>query len=127
QQTERMIDASIGGSNGASESFGLPWDDETLLRSLHRLVSEGLEAARASLMSREPVDLDSARAREIRINRLEADARGVLLDAARAPVLIERHLQVLQVVNAFEVSGNQVYRLAEILGQASPLPTLVRV
>lgn len=120
RQTERMIDARVAGAGAAADEKTLPWDDERLLSSLHRLLSEGLEAARMSLFSREPLDLDSARAREIHINRLEADARGVLLDSERAPALIERHVHVLQVVDAYEASGNQLYRLAEILCQQSP-------
>lgn len=119
RQTERLIDARVAEADVASDK-ALPWDDERLLSTLHRLLSEGLEAARASLFSREPLDLESARAREIHINRLEADARGQLLDAERAPVLIERHVHVLQVVDAYEASGNQLYRLAEILCQQSP-------
>jgi hypothetical protein len=115
-----MIDARVAGAGVAADDKTFPWDDERLLSSLHRLLSEGLEAARMSLFSREPLDLDSARAREIHINRLEADARGVLLDSERAPALIERHVHVLQVVDAYEASGNQLYRLAEILCQQSP-------
>jgi hypothetical protein len=120
RQTERMIDARVAGASAPSDEQALPWDDERLLSSLHRLLSEGLEAARMSLFSQQPIDLDSARAREIHINRLEADARGVLLDAQRAPALIERHVHVLQVVDAYEASGNQLYRLAEILCHQSP-------
>jgi hypothetical protein len=117
RQTERMIDARVAGTDAAGET--LPLDDEQLLSNLHGLLSEGFEAARMSLFSRTPLDLDSARAREININRLEADARGVLLDAERAPALLERHVHVLQVVDAYEASGNQLYRLAEILCQHS--------
>lgn len=119
--TERMIDARIGQSE---ESPALRWDDETLLRALHRLVAEGLEAARASLRQYEPLDLDSARSREIQINRLEADARGALLDVERTRGLHKAHLHVLEVVGAYEVSGNHIYRLAEILGQTSQIPRL---
>ncbi len=121
EASERMIDSRVGDSDEVSS---LRWDDETLLRSLHRLVAEGLEAARASLEHTERLDLDSARAREIQINRLEADARGSLLDVERARGLQKDHLLVLQVVGAYEVSGNHIYRLAEILGQTSQVPHL---
>ncbi len=119
--SERMIDARVGTSE---EVATLRWDDETLLRSLHRLVAEGLEAARTSLKQSELLDLDTARSREIQINRLEADARGALLDVERTRGLQEDHLHVLEVVGAYEVSGNHIYRLAEILGQTSQVPHL---
>jgi hypothetical protein len=120
--TERMIDGRI--SSGDSASGTLDWNDETLLRSLHRLISEGLDEARTSLRQQEPVDLDLARTREIQINRLEASARGALLDVERARGLNENHMHVLEVIGAYEVSGNHVYRLAEILGQSSQVPHL---
>lgn len=98
--------------------LSLPGDDEVVLRELHSLVSEGVSAMRESLTQSEPPDLDHARAREIKINRLESHARRVLHDAAQTPELIEQHLHVLQVIDAYEVVGNQVYRLTEAMGQS---------
>ena len=98
--------------------LSLPGDDEVVLRELHALVSEGVSAMRESLTQSEPPDLDHARAREIKINRLESHARRVLHEAARTPESIEQHLHVLQVIDAYEVVGNQVYRLTEAMGQS---------
>src|SRR5690606_20482186 len=67
RQTERMTDARIASVGAVSDVSALPWDDEPVLRSLHRLISEGLAAAHASVLRREPVDLDAARTREIEI------------------------------------------------------------
>ncbi len=127
RQTEAMIDARIASTDVAAVASMLPSDDETALRSLHRLVSEGLEAASASLRDGASIDLELARAREIRINRIEADARGVLLEPERALDLRESHLHVLQVVDAYEVCGNQIYRLSEVLDVGISAPALLAV
>jgi Na+/phosphate symporter len=95
-----------------------PWDDQLVLRELHQLVSEGLSATRASLSSREPPDLDEARTREIKINRLESHARRMSHAAAASAPFIEQHLHMLQVIDAYEVVGNQVYRLTEAMEQS---------
>lgn len=122
-RAERATDARLAAS-AELDAQGLAWDDDLILRELHSLVSEGLSCTRASLHAHESPDLDHARAREIKINRLEAHARDVLLDAAPTPELVERRLQVLQVIDAYEVVGNQVYRLTESVGHSSNLPSL---
>ncbi|MDB4976619.1 MAG: transporter [Myxococcaceae bacterium] len=115
---ERVTEAQL------DDTARLPWDDDLVLRELHVLVSEGLSATRSSLQRGEPLDLDFARAREIKINRLEANARGVLLEADATPQLVQRQLHVLQVIDAYEVVGNQVYRLAESVGQGRNLQSV---
>jgi len=115
-RAERATDARLSASTQL-DAHGLPWDDDLVLRELHTLVSEGLSATREGLAEHRAPDLDGARTREIKINRLEAHARGVLLEAAPTPELVERRLQVLQVIDAYEVVGNQIYRLAEAVGQ----------
>jgi hypothetical protein len=112
-QAERVTDAQL------SDSARLAWDDDLVLHELHRLVSEGLAATRSSLTVGEPPNLDSARAREIKINRLEADARSVLLEGDPTPQLVR-----LRVIDAYEVVGNQVYRLAESVGHGLHLQSL---
>ncbi|MDB4985839.1 MAG: Na/Pi cotransporter family protein, partial [Myxococcaceae bacterium] len=117
-EAERATDAQL------DDAARLPWDDDLVLRELHRLVSEGLAATRSGLKAGEPPNLDSARAREIKINRLEADARGVLLEGEPTPRRLQHQLHVLQVIDAYEVVGNQVYRLAESVGHGRNLPSL---
>ena len=97
-------------------------DDQLVLRELHQLVSEGLHATRASLSSREAPDLDQARAREIKINRLESHARRMSHAAASSGPAIERHLHMLQIIDAYEVVGNHVYRLTEAMEQSHAVP-----
>lgn len=122
RQTERMVDAQIAGLSqelpGAASTF-----DRGPLEALHSLLCEGLEAARNCLSGAEPIDLDAARSREIQMNRIEANARGVLLTPEPEPSAQESRRHVLQVVDAYEVSGNQVYRLAELLCQQTFAPT----
>jgi len=116
-RTENMIDAQIVGTSHAAEAEGTRADRKTLLENLHQLLTQGLQAARSSLNEGKPLDLDAARDREIQINRIEASARAALLDNERSADPSAGHLSLLQVVDAYEASGNQVYRLAEQLGE----------
>jgi hypothetical protein len=116
-RTEKMIDAQIVGTSRAKhEAVSARDERQTLLESLHQLLRESLDAARSSLSQGRPLDLDAARGREIQMNRIEATARSLLLDQGSAVDAGEGHLSLLQVVDAYEASGNQVYRLAEQLG-----------
>lgn len=105
----------------ADSPHATPWDDQLVLRELHELISEGLAATRASLATRSPLDLDEARAREIKINRLESHARRVSNAAGASAPRLEQQLELLRVIDAYEVVGNQVYRLAEAMEQAPSL------
>jgi hypothetical protein len=118
-RTEKLIEARIAGA-GAAAAAVAAMDarsaQQSLLESLHALLSEGLEAAQQSLSEGRPLDLDAARGREIQMNRIEASARALLLDGDGDADPGAGHLSLLQVVDAYEASGNQVYRLAEQLG-----------
>jgi hypothetical protein len=96
----------------------LPPDDEAIVLEMQALFSEGLAALGTGLETGAEVDLEAARAREIRMNGLEARARDALLAADREPAAVARHLAVLELVDAYETAGNQVYRLAEALGES---------
>jgi Na+/phosphate symporter len=116
-RTEKMIDARITGAGSAEQAAGNERSaQQTLLESLHQLLSESLDAARSSLSQGKPLDLDAARGREIQMNRIEATARSLLLDTNSQIDPGEGQLSLLQVVDAYEASGNQAYRLAEQLG-----------
>ena len=57
------------------------------------------------------------------MNAAEARARSALLAEAEEgeygdPLLIKRRLGVLELVDAYEAAGNQVYRLSETLGES---------
>jgi Na+/phosphate symporter len=108
----RLVDVDLGQSSGLSSH------DDVVLRELHALVADGLSAMRRSLAGLEPPDLDQARDREIRINMLESHARRELRAARRTKELVAQHLHMLQVIDAYEVVGNQVYRLTEAMSDS---------
>jgi len=115
-QAERMTDGRVVAAVGADVP-PLSRDDEAILREMHVLFTEGLTALSATLDTRQPLDMDQARVREIGMNGLEARARDALLAGERAPGAVRIHLAVLELVDAYEAAGNQVYRLAEALGE----------
>ena len=51
------------------------------------------------------------------MNGFEARARDALLGDERESSIVRRHLGVLELVDAYETAGNQLYRLAEALGE----------
>ena len=117
RQAERLIDGRLEDSSGRPDIKPLPRDDEATLREMQTLFAEGLEALAQSLETQSPVDIESARAREIRMNGFEARARDALLGDERESSIVRRHLGVLELVDAYETAGNQLYRLAEALGE----------
>ena len=114
RQAERLIDRRVALSANA-EARLLPHQDEDTLRQLHTLLAEGVDALTRSIEQRSPADLDLARAREIRMNGLEARARAAVLSGEPEPSIVRLHLAVLGLVDAYEAAGNQVYRLSEAL------------
>jgi hypothetical protein len=73
------------------------------------------------------IDLELARAREIRMNGLEARVRRALLADERSNLAVRLQLAVLELVDAYETAGNQVYRLSETLGETFESATLEAV
>jgi Na+/phosphate symporter len=114
RQAERLIDRRVALSSN-SEVRDLSTEDQDTLRKLHELLAEGIDALVHSLERRQPVDLEPARAREIRLNGLEARARAAVLSGEREASVVRTHLAVLSLVDAYESAGNQVYRLSEAL------------
>jgi phosphate:Na+ symporter len=100
----------------AGEAWQLASGEAASLKALHALLLEGLDAFAEALRTRALPDVDGARAREIRLNALEMEARQALLAPAggddRAVAL---RLGSTDLVNAYENVGNQVYRLYEAL------------
>jgi hypothetical protein len=114
QKAEQLLDARIALSS-LGEARSLHPEDEQVLREMQGLVAEGVAAVLTSLETREALDADAARAREIRMNGLEARARTALLGAARERIPGAARLAVLELADAYEAAGNQVYRLSEAL------------
>lgn len=118
RQAERLVDSRIANSTAGADVLALSEGDAAVLTQMHALLSEGLEALLTLLRERGGLDLDSVRAREIQMNALEARARNQLLEGGREPGGVGSHLRVLELVDAYEGSGNQLYRLAEALEES---------
>mgnify|MGYP003471371500 CR=1 FL=1 len=92
---------------------------EATLRQMHSLLAEGLDSLRASLTKRSAADADEIRTREIELNLLESEARRTLLHALLAARPLQESLELLALSDAYEVAGNQLFRMADILEQGS--------
>ncbi|HEX4352718.1 MAG TPA: hypothetical protein VHZ95_07395, partial [Polyangiales bacterium] len=59
---------------------------------------------------------DETRTREIQMNATESRTRDALLHELREPDAMRRNLTLIELIDAYETAGNQLYRLAETLG-----------
>jgi hypothetical protein len=124
-EVESLTDRRIGdGSADAQAVPGSTGADERVLHEMQSLLDSGIEALRQSLRTATPLDLDAAREREIGINAIEAQVRAELPALHARPDTDLRLLGLLRVIDAYEGAGNQVYRLAEVLGEAPVLEPL---
>jgi hypothetical protein len=116
RQAEMLTDRRVAAAAAADALPPLPSRDEEVVVRMHGLLSQGLDALLASLDGRAAIDVEEARAREIEMNAQEARGRQALLVADhRGADTLARELGVLELVDAFESAGNQVYRAAEAL------------
>jgi hypothetical protein len=120
-RAEQLVDRRIALSALHGASQALPSDDEQMLREMQGLLQDALSAILHTLETRTPTDIEAARSREIRVNGLEARARRALLVTARNGAPAPGRLAVLELADAYEAAGNQVYRLAEALGGTAGL------
>jgi Na+/Pi-cotransporter len=115
RQAERFIDARV-----ALADHGRPAElaesDLTALMEMHENLSAAGNALLEALHDEAEVDLDAARSREIALNAREAQLRKGVLDGDAQSV--RGHLAVLKLADAYEATGNQLYRLAEALAEA---------
>jgi hypothetical protein len=118
RQAEMLTDRRVAAAADADALPPLPGPDEEVIVRMHGLLTQGLEALLASLDGRSAIDVEEARGREIEMNAQEARARQALLTANRqGGDTLARELGVLELVDAFESAGNQVYRAAEALAE----------
>jgi hypothetical protein len=120
-RAEELVDRRIALSALHGVSLALPADDEQMLHEMQGLLQDALAAVIHTLETRTPTDVEAARSREIRVNGLEARARRSLLVAARDRAPAAGRLAVLELADAYEAAGNQVYRLSEALGGTAGL------
>jgi Na+/Pi-cotransporter len=116
RQAELFLDARVALSHDGR--LGRLNDaDLQALDEMHANLSQAGEAVCEALRGGEPIDLDSARASEIAMNALEARLRKCVLEGDAESV--RRHLAVLKLADAYEATGNQLYRLAEALAEGA--------
>lgn len=117
RQAERLTDSRLALAGGEGEIAPLPAEDSQVISEMHELIESGLTDVSVSLESRALVDREAALSREIRLNGLEARIRSALQSGPRNSVAVQRRLRVLELVDAYEASGNQLYRLTEALAE----------
>jgi hypothetical protein len=114
RQAERFIDARVALSESGRPAR-LAESDLAALEEMHEnLTSTGAQLLSA-LREDRALDLDTARAREIAMNALEARLRKGVLEGD--PQAVRSHLAVLKLADAYEATGNQLYRLGEALAE----------
>jgi hypothetical protein len=118
REAERLTDRRVAAAAGAGALPPLGAQEEGIVASMQALLLQGLDAIAAGIDRRGPVDLEEARAREIEMNGQEARARGALLTAnPPAREALASQIGVLELVDAYETAGNQLYRATETLGE----------
>jgi hypothetical protein len=116
-QAERLTDRRLEASVEAADVQPLTGNDQVTVQEMQSLFGNGLKAVMTSLAIGEPIDLEAARSRESRMTALEARARDALLAGEPGPLSTRRHIGVLELVDAYEAAGNQIYRLSETLAE----------
>lgn len=119
RQAERLTDSRLALGRGEGELPPLPPEDAEIISEMHAILERGLATVAESLEFAAPIDLEAALAREIQMNALEARTRSNLQSGTRDPISIQGHLGVLELVGAYETSGNQLYRLTEAFAEWS--------
>jgi hypothetical protein len=116
RQAERFVDARVALSqNGQPRE--LAEADLAALDEMQLNLSGAGSAVRDALRGKADIDLDSARSSEISMNALEARLRKGALEGD--PQTVRSHLAVLQLADAYEATGNQLYRLSEALSEGA--------
>jgi hypothetical protein len=114
RQAERFIDARVALSDSGRPAE-LAASDLSALEEMHQNLSKAGADLLSTLRDQLPLDLDVARAREIELNALEARLRKGVLESE--PQAVRGHLAVLKLADAYEATGNQLYRLGEALAE----------
>jgi Na+/phosphate symporter len=113
---EQLTESRLAG--GGSHTALL--EDAASLRPMHELLCEGLLQLNQQLRQGGACDADDARGREIEMNRLEARTRSTTLARFRSAAQVGDSLPLLALSDAYEVAGNQLFRMAEVLEQSEP-------
>jgi hypothetical protein len=114
QTAEQLTESRLSGGGSGTALM----EDATILRPMHELLGEGLGQLIAQLRAGGACDADEARGREIEMNRLEARTRGTTLARMSSALQFGESLPLLALSDAYEVAGNQLFRMAEVLEQS---------
>jgi len=114
RQAELFVDARVALSRDG-RPIELAESDLAALDEMHANLCAAGSAVREALRGNTPIDLDTARHNEIAMNALEARLRKGLLEGD--PEAVRSHLAVLKLADAYEATGNQLYRLSEALAE----------
>jgi Na+/phosphate symporter len=113
-RAERFTDRQVALSARGRRAAGLA-EYEGVTREMHELLLEAVDTSLAAIEKQERIDQEAARAREIRLNALEAQSRRTALESSGDSIVIQVRLDTLEVLDAYERAGNHMYRLAETL------------
>ena len=116
RQAELFVDARVALSHDGRPSE-LAESDLAALDEMHANLSAAGSAVCDDLRGRAAIDLDEARSSEIAMNALEARLRKGVLEGD--PETVRSHLAVLKLADAYEATGNQLYRLSEALAEGA--------
>ncbi|MES1184354.1 MAG: hypothetical protein ABUL60_11090 [Myxococcales bacterium] len=116
RQAELFVDARVALSRNGRPSE-LAESDLAALDEMHANLSAAGNAVLEALRDGTAIDLDAARSREIAMNALEARLRKGVLEGD--PETVRSHLAVLKLADAYEATGNQLYRLSEALAEGA--------
>jgi Na+/phosphate symporter len=123
RETDRLVEARLTTTRVEGDP-SLPPVEQAALREMQRLLGDGLDDLIGSLSSGIPLDIDQSRAREIRLNTVEAELRSSLsldrLEVSQRKV----ELGVLSWAGTCELAGNHVYRLGQTLSDLCELGVL---
>ncbi len=115
RQAERFVDARVALSDDGRPS-PLAEADLAVLDEMHGNLTLAGQALLGALRDDAAIDLETARSREIAMNALEARLRRGALEGG--PQMVRSHLAVLKLADAYEATGNQLYRLSEAVAEA---------
>jgi Na+/Pi-cotransporter len=116
RQAERFVDARVALSRDGRPSE-LAESDLAALDEMHANLDAAGNAVCKALRDHSAIDLDAARSSEIAMNALEARLRKGILEGD--PETVRSHLAVLKLADAYEATGNQLYRLSEALAEGA--------
>lgn len=117
EQAERLTEHRLMWRDSHADVPVLPEQEQALLHEMHDLIAGGLASIMAHLSAGSSPNSDETRAREIRLNATESRTRHALLAERSERRTVQLSLSVIKVIDAYEVTGNQLYRLAETLSE----------